>query len=197
MWLEWVFTSPPNWFLWIGGICGIIATVLAAMTSPTIFHIIFGKPKLHMDFNIWDQDDTRVLECDIYNPPIQNRLLRALGVSRKPAADVVAAYSINEAGSNTVVVPRMAALFSASRGTPPDQTAIIPESIFPARFGVVGWNKDINQVVTFLKPQGFDAEIILPLGQYRVLIELYSSGKRISAVKEFVVGGTSNSLRWL
>jgi hypothetical protein len=76
-----------GWVEWLAVGIGILAL-------PTVFQMVWGRPHIEFTFGTVSDDLNTVLQCTIYNRPINSRVLRAMGL-RRDAATVYAAYKIH------------------------------------------------------------------------------------------------------
>src|SRR5260370_22865948 len=65
--------------------------------------MLWGRPKVKIDFSELNHSDHKSLICEITNAPINNAILRRLGVRREPAT-ISAEFNISDAGTNHVLV---------------------------------------------------------------------------------------------
>jgi len=85
-------------------IVGIVALVVAILGLPAAFQRLWGRPKISLERGTGNLADAVFLECKIWNEPINNILLKAMGVNREAADDLTALIEIKEAGSNKVII---------------------------------------------------------------------------------------------
>ena len=95
-----VFNTFPTKREWVALFIGVLAFLMA---TPPIIQMIWGRPKVEIEFAKEETPSGRVLKCEEFNRPVGNRFLRAIGVCRHPVEDLNVGYQIHEAGSNTVV----------------------------------------------------------------------------------------------
>src|SRR5262249_22996935 len=84
---------------------------------PTVFQMVWGRPTIAFDFTethepLDEVANAKILQGLVYNYPVENRLLLALGVRRSPVDDLAAILTIREDGSNRIVLRDQPILFS-------------------------------------------------------------------------------------
>src|ERR1700730_13998545 len=85
----------------VGLVVGVIAL---AMALPTALQMFCGAPRILFNFSEINAGDGRkMLYCDLSNAPVENRVLRRLGVRRDPTV-ITARFRICEAGSNSIMM---------------------------------------------------------------------------------------------
>ena len=141
------FSIPPSapW-QWVALFAGIIALGLALMALPTVFQMIWGRPRMAIDYNIRELEGGRVLQCTIQNIPIRNKILRTLGVRRMPAEDIMAGFQIKECNTQQIVFPLVVTKIIAHDGTTGAHRISLAGSRIPAVFGIVVAEDDIGEV---------------------------------------------------
>ncbi len=85
--LDWLFTSPHPLWQWLASIAGVVALVVA---FPPLIHMIWGRPIITIKI----KEDGRKIngdifwQYDIYNMPVQNKLLKLIHVERLTAEGI-------------------------------------------------------------------------------------------------------------
>src|SRR5215210_4585270 len=95
---EWFHSElPPEW-QWISFGLSIIALVVGFVTLPSVFQMFWGGPDIKLEFKHDDEFERgiRWLRCEIYNRPIENKVLRVLRVRRAIAEDVFARVELRD-----------------------------------------------------------------------------------------------------
>jgi hypothetical protein len=170
-------------------IISIIALILAVATLPTIFQMIWGRPRLIVSFDIIEGDDSRFLVARIYNYPIKNGFLRILGVRTQSAEDVNAKVTIKGCDSKRVISDVVADIKTYT-GLPDAQRICLPASIFPASIGIVEVNDSDG------KAKVYEKDILLTAGSYSVSLQVISAHKTILAQGDFLVIDNQPFIFW-
>jgi len=89
-----------------GFIIGFIALVVGVMALPTIFQMIFGRPKLTFEADEFTGSDGKILLIAIQNQPVTNRLLRLMGVERDEG-EITAFVDVHEDGTKRIIARSM------------------------------------------------------------------------------------------
>lgn len=177
----------------VGLLFGLIALVMAV---PPAFQMFWGGPKLRLDFRELNGSEIKRLFCSISSVPIQNRMLRRIGVRRDPAV-VSATFRICEAGSNRVVLDTAQANL-IEIGSPQSRGSIVA-TIHHPDFGVTfdcafhGKDRDHADALDPFK----NTVVPLPPGRYRVDIDVLCGEKLLSRWQEMTVGTRSDHTYWL
>ena len=78
---EWFF-NPAGYLVWVGLAIAITALAVAIMTLPTVAQMLFGRPRVALEFSEDILDGHKILECTITNAPVTGRMLRS-GAARE------------------------------------------------------------------------------------------------------------------
>jgi hypothetical protein len=170
-------------------IISIVALMVAIITLPTIFQMIWGRPKLMVRFDVIDRGAHRWLIAQIFNYPIKNRFLRLLGVRTEVAEDVNARVIIKE-GHSQKVISSVVADIKTYTGLPDAQRICLPASIFPAAIGIVEVKSNRDKAIVY------DKRIHLKTGSYSVSVEVVSSYKTILAQGDLLVTDNHPFIFW-
>jgi hypothetical protein len=170
-------------------IISIIALVVAMLTLPTIFQMIWGRPRIMVRFDVIEVPDGRFLVASIFSYPIKNKLLRLLGVTRMAADDVNARVAIKERESQTLISDVVADIKTYT-GLQDAQRICLPASIFPARIGIVEVKNAKRKVKVYEK------KIILRAGSYCAFVEIIAAHKTIPAYGDFSVSDSPPFTYW-
>jgi len=167
MW-DWIFKSPPAVLLWIGIFAGILACGLGIAMLPTVFQMIYGRPKVQIVLDNYTKDGWTIIRCKVFNHIISNRLLKLIGVNRRTAEDIVSHYRIVNRVSKTAKVdqvpfPKMA------RGGHLCQRISLPASEYPAMFDVIG-RSESGEFAYYIKDK--PQKISLEPGIYDMVIDV-------------------------
>ncbi len=172
-------------------IIGIIALVVAILTLPTTLQMFYGQPKLRIGFSFKEMSDTRVLETELFNLPVNNRLLKWFGVRRITVEDMMSQFTIEEYDSRKVILPLSVATLTIRDGTGDRQRISLVASLLPAVFGIACASYTYRKVFVWEKP-----EITLPPGKYRACIEVLMGDKLAEIQNSFVVSETHPFVCW-
>ena len=94
-----------EWWDWAGLAVGAVGVIAFLMAIQPFMQFIWGRPKLEPEFERDAQGDNRLLIVYLKNPPVENRVLRALRVSRDSIQSLTVQFRVAEAGSGTVEIP--------------------------------------------------------------------------------------------
>jgi hypothetical protein len=169
-------------------VISLVALVIALMALPTVAQMIFGKPRISIQYNVREELGYRQLKGEIYNLPITKRLLNLLSVRRMTAEEVMVEWTIKESESLREVFPT-----DRKRNWDAGNVFRIARvaSNIPFEFDIVAAFNDGKQV----KPSG-DPNIVLSSGRYRVDVQLNVEGKKIGQYREFVVTNEYPYVDW-
>ena len=152
--------------------------------------MICGRPKITVDFDDFEVEGGRILQCKIYNYPIAKGILRLLGIRRIAAEDIMASFSIKEHGSERVVFPGAVPHIISHTGTTDAQRISLGPSPFPAKFGVVAATYAEGKVKVF------EQNVVLPIGLYSACVEVVAEGKLIRMQGDFAVTDEHPFVYW-
>ena len=173
----------------------IVALVAIAMAIQPFLQGNWGTPAPEINFTGGRyQVHPDVLGCEITNRPIENRLLKLLGIYRIDAKLSVT-FAIYECGSNRLVADTTHAPLRGGVTPNPQRIQEVPSGgmvLFP----VVSYAGNNAKVA---RREGIDDEITLPHGRYIVSIHLCDEKRNThrEIKKEFIVGTPNKELRWL
>lgn len=185
---------PPSPELqWVFGGLSLVAVVLAFMTLPTVFQMVWGQPRLTTeptDRSIRrDRNrDAKSLDCCIYNLPIENPILRAIGVRRSAIEDLYVLYAIKESGSGRVIQAELEGELEGHGGGP-HRRIRVPSSGLPVMFRVLLHEPSGEALIA--------DEITIPPGSYIVDISILASDEIVQESFRFIVGTRPSETHWL
>ena len=185
--MGWFFISPPAPLLWISFLVGLIALAVAIMALLPIF---YGKPKLEISLRVLDLTEKRYLQCYIFNSPVDNRLLKLLGVRRSIAADVFTLFSIEDARTRRMIVKDVIPEIKDAQGTIAHCVSI-PGSTTPADFVLVSTSNDGNTIII-----GDSSNTVLTVGEYYADIFVKAGEIEVEHRRKFFVGQARQALYW-
>jgi hypothetical protein len=161
-----------------------------------VLQMIWGRPKIVLDFDVSEFEGARLLECEIHNEPIARGLLRMLRIRRMVAEDIMAYFSIKEQGSNRVVFSGDVPHIYAYTGVK-SQRISLAASPFPAIFGIVEVDYGSGVVKVFDEKLKFDEEVTLERGAYYTDIKVAADGEHIRAKRNFEVSDKHPFAYWI
>ena len=89
---------------WIFAIIGVGAFLMAIQPFT---QVIWGRPKIEVDFSARDSGNSRFLDILIFNRPIQNWFLKTIKVRRDKAEDVFVKCCIKNIQTGQVYTEKM------------------------------------------------------------------------------------------
>lgn len=160
------------------------------MAISPFLQMYFGRPKILIEFVTDWIDGSKLLGGQISNPPLLHPLARFLALHRETAEDVWVVFEINEDKTGKVIVP---AIFPdlTREDMPPARRITLPSSIRIARFPIALYNPSSKQAKLVDNANA----IVLPTGQYIVIIKVCVFGKKVLA-KRCLTVYTDGNLRW-
>lgn len=161
------------------------------MAIPSVLQMVWGRPKLMVRLGVLETEPGRILQAELINPPIQNRLLKWLGVRRMTAEDVMATFFIEEYGNRRVVFTGEVPKIVTYNSTGGHQRISLAGSPFPAVFGIVLGSSADKKVYIFEEHQ-----TVLPPGKYCACIHVTVEGRPLEKQGNFVVSQTHPFAYW-
>ena len=89
---DWFGESPAPGVQWLDIILSFVAFGIAIVALPTIFERFWAQPLARADFDRVVDEEDRMFLVFLKNPPITNRVLRALRVRRRTVASLTVAF---------------------------------------------------------------------------------------------------------
>lgn len=163
------------------------------MAVPSVLQMIFGVPKITIEPDVEESENSCFLVCKLYNEPIRNRILTFLRVSRDPAHDVIAYFTIDKQGSGETVCLNVDTEIKTQREVA-SQRISLPPSLLPAAFPIVVDTKT-HGVVYVMRRVGQD--MLLKPGVYIAKVRVLSGSNIKRAVFPFIVQDTFPFAAWL
>ncbi len=155
----------------------------------TLPQMIWGKPHVEVEFIIANSGDPRdtgtYLECKLTNPPIENRLLRMLGVYRRTADEVTAQFHIENAKTHKRIATNVRAEIGALGSVKLMPSVALPASKASALFRIV---KVMANGVATVTDRYDGQNFSLPVGEYYVDARIFVSEKELDCRRKFIVG---------
>lgn len=186
---------PDNWE-WVGI---VLAGWGIAMGAPSIFQMIFGRPKLVSEYSRVVQNQDRSLVIFLKNPPLEKKSVWGkMGVRRETIQSLIISFRISEVGSGKILIPIMQTrIFSdddpdnIGRG----RIALPPTFHSPASVMIAMW--DENKKKAIILGDRIRQPVALSAGNYRVDVLLVPDGNPRKEFMHFIVGNTADELAWV
>lgn len=164
------------------------------MAIPTVFQMIWGRPNIEIMFTeSIDARNEKYLQCQIINRPLENRLLRKLGVYRRSIDDVHFLFSVMDTKTSKMVVTDIHAYIYTTQIGKPMPSVFLPASTIPAMINLVKTKDDIY--TNTIAPYGAK-NIQLQIGKYCAIIRIRTSEKEKEYHRNFYVGNKQQDLHW-
>ncbi len=189
-----LFGRYPDEWEWVGI---VIAGVMLAMATPSIFQMFWGRPLVEKQFERYAEATERALLVFLRNPPVKSRILRMLGVKRETVQSLTAEIRINEAGSNKIIVPiRHARIYSDDALSDSGSSRIVlpPTYSVAASIMVVSWDSQKKKAI--ILGDRLRQPLLLGEGCYRAVILIFVDGDPTTISRQFVVGKNADDLIW-
>lgn len=172
-------------------IVATLALVISVMALPTVFQMFWGGPIISVQLAVADlAGNGKVLRCYVVNEPVRNRFLRWLRIVRQ-ATEVLADFSVVEAGSGTVILNRTRAKLRTDKE---HALQVTVSSFLPA---IVPIAVHANGITEILRDDDSKAPITLDRGKYRISLDIiHSHDKIFGCSAEFAVGKTKDEIYW-
>ena len=189
-----IFGRFPDEWEWVGI---VLAGVGIAMATPSIFQMFWGRACIKTEFEVSARGNERSLVIFLRNPPIQNRMLKTLGVKRETVQSLTAEIRISEFGSKKIIVPiRHVRLFSDEDTSDKGSNRIVlpPTYSVAASIMVAMWdNKDKRAIIL---GDLLRQPLLLSEGYYYAQIIILVDGEPNEISGQFVVGKNADDLIW-
>ena len=189
-----LFGKFPTEWEWVGMVLAIGGLV---MSTPPIVQLLGGRAKLELRFERAEQGADRGLVIYLQNPPVTNKILDKLGVSRDSIQSLTVSFRVSEAGSNTITIPiRQARIYSDDDADDSGRwrIALPPTFSVGASIEFAMWDHGRNTVV--IPASRTQNETLIPEGYHRVDFLFQINGKNRSESRFFTVGQNPDDLVW-
>ena len=190
-----IFGRVPDEWEWVAI---VLAGVGIVMTTPNVLQMIWGRACVETIFEVSDEDNERSLVILLKNPPVQNKILKALGVKRETVRSLTAEIRIWKSGIEEPIVPiRHVRLFSdediSDKGS--NRMVLPPTYSVSASMMVARWDKENKGAIVL--GDRLRKPLLLSGGNYHAKIIILVDGepKQISCL--FVVGKNADDLVWV
>jgi hypothetical protein len=151
-----------------------------ALALPSYLERRFGAPRLVLRFGLRDLGDTHVLECQVFNPPIQHPVLRRMGIHHGEA-EITAGILIREADTNRYITETVPIISIMGAGRSTQQRVTLRESADPALIAIAAAERGEN----LFDPLG--ERLPLMPGEYAADVNVNYGERRETASAVFVV----------
>ena len=189
-----VFGFFPNNWEWFGI---ALAGSGLAMTTPTVFQMIWGKPILEVEFDRYGEGNKLCLLVFLKNQRVKNRVLRKFGIRRDPIHSLTAQFRISEVGSSKIIDPiRQAKLYSDEEEDKGRYRIALPATYsVAASFMVILWNPKTNRA--FIPPDRLRPGLEIPPGYYQATFVIEVDGEPMNISRRFKIGQKIEDLVWV
>jgi len=163
------------------------------MAYPFFLQLFLGQPEIGLVFTNDDSgNEGRIIRVYLMNPPIKNRLLKVLRVSRMPAQDLYLFVQVCNASDRQVIVDSFAPEIALSPSSKAGRVSL-PPSFLMASIDLARWQRPINSAVLIAGNE------LMPLqeGTYIINIEIGLDGKTKYVKPGLLhIGKTENEMTW-
>ncbi len=184
--------APPPELQWLALVLAFLSVPALLLALPPYLDLRYGVPAPRLRFTdrtmVGAVRDTKVLECHVFNPPIEQPLLRRLGIHRKEA-EITATVMIRGHGNNRYVTEFVPIISLMGGGRSTAQRVILRESPEPALIAIVA-DENAEIVLDPLRER-------LPIrpGEYWADVTVSYGVKSVEASRAFVVS-PEGELHW-
>lgn len=189
-----VFDRPPDSWEWVSI---TLAGLGLAVCTPSVFQMLFGRPKLLTNYGRLIRNQERALIIFLKNPPLgENSFWRKFGVRRDTIASLSVNFRISEA--TKVIVPNIPArIYSDNDPTKTGSWRIaLPPTLSWSTSIVVAMWDDTRKKAIILGDEVREL-VELPANVYRIEIVFLVEGQAITEYREFIVGANGDDLVWI
>jgi len=190
-----IFGRFPDEWEWVAI---VIAGVGIVLVIPHTLQMFWGRAVVQTEFEVSARDKERSLVILLKNPPIQNRILKTMGVKREPVQSITADIRISEFGSRKIIVPiRRGRIFTDEDTLDKGSNRIV----LPPTYSVAGsimvamWDNKVERAVILgdilRKP------LLLSAGGYVAQIIICVDGEPKEISRQFIVGKSAEELLWV
>ena len=183
---------PAQWE-WVGI---VFAGVGILMASPMVLQMIWGRPRLSVEFENDAHGEERLLIVFLKNLPI-GTLVKALGVKRDTIQSLTASLQVAEVGSGRIIIPVLQLrIYSDDDETDNGRgrTVLPPTYLVGANLVVAKWDAKARRVI--VPPTRTHPETPLPEGYYEARILFLVDGEKTQYNRRFKVGQAADELDW-
>jgi len=190
-----IFGRVPDEWEWVAI---VLAGVGIVMTTPNILQMVWGRACVETIFEVSDEDNKRSLVILLKNPPVQNKILKALGVKRETVQSLTAEIRIWKSDIGDPIVPiRHVRLFSdediSNKGS--NRMVLPPTYSVSASMMVAMWDNEKKGAIVL--GDRLRKPLLLSGGKYRAQILILVDGEPNTIYCQFVVGKNADELVWV
>jgi hypothetical protein len=162
------------------------------MGVPSFFQMLWGGPKLEIKFSDFWNGDGKRFTCEISNKPVGNEILKLLGVRREQTA-IAAYFRISESGTNRILLDlTRAPLIDAHKSGDGLMRAILEVQDPVIFICAIHFIDGVAHAVDTIR----GTDVILPVGRYRVDVNISAHHRRVNASKEISIGNNAQQSGW-
>ncbi len=189
-----IFGRFPDEWEWVGI---VLAGVGIAMATPSIFQMFWGRACIETEFEVSARGNERSLVIFLRNPPIQNRILKTLGVKRETVQSLTAEIRISEFGSKKIIVPiRHVRLFSDEDTSDKASNRIVLPPTYSVAASIMAAMWDNKAKRAIILGDLLRQPLLLSEGYYYAQIIILVDGEPNEISRQFVVGKNADDLMW-
>jgi len=164
------------------------------MAFPFVLQLIFGQPDVGISFHDDDSlNDGKLININIMNPPVNNRLLQLFRVSRMAAQDVSLNIKVFSAINKQPICETFAPEIAFSSSNKSNRISL-PSSIVMTNVPVAKWQRATNSAVLLYGKRLLTLNDGLYIFDIRMIIDGRSI--RIKRTGILHVGKTEPELAW-
>ena len=190
-----IFGRFPDEWEWVAI---VFVGVGIALTTPGVLQMFLGRACVETEFEVSARAHERSLVVFLKNPPIENGILKVLGIKREPVQSLTAEVRISEFGSKKIVAPiRHARLFTDEETSPDkwfNRIALPPTYSVAASIMVAMWDNGRKQAI--ILGDILRQPLFLNEGYYYAQLLIFVDGEPTEVSRQFAVGRTADELIW-
>ena len=190
-----IFGRVPDEWEWVAI---VLAGVGIVMVTPSILQMFWGRACIKTIFEVSAEDNRSSLVILLRNPPVQNRILKTLGVKRETVQSLTAEIRIWKLGSKKPIVPiRHMRLFSDEDTSDKGSNRIVlpPTYSVAASMMVAMWDNEKKGAIVL--GDRLRQPLLLSEGYYYTQIIILVDGEPNEISHQFVVGKSADELIWV
>jgi len=163
-------------------IAGLLIGIIGLMALPTVFQMIFGRPRLSFWTDEFTGPDGRILLFAFKNEEVSNWLLRMLRVERE-ARDVQVFFNVQEQGTHKIIVKAASGLLN---NVAKQEIAIRTET--PPGFTVAATIVGTKDGAADLLEGRTGNYIPIPPGHYNAYVSVLCGARQYNFIEPFQIG---------
>jgi hypothetical protein len=171
-------------------IASLIVGIIGLAALPTVFQMVFGRPRLSFWTEEFTGPDGRILLFALKNEEVKNWLLRLLRVERE-ARDVQVFFSVQEQGTKKKIVKAASGLLN---NVARQEIGVCTEAPpgFTVAATIIGTRDGSADVVEGRSGNG----IPIPPGHYDAYVSVHCGARQYNFVEPFQVGHQDYQTIW-